>query len=74
MTAAAPVIVVGVDGSDGSREALHWAAGQPELMSAGVRVVAVWRWPNYLTMIPPGIDLAADTQRTVDEMTAEAAT
>ena len=63
------VIVVGVDGSPGSRDALAWAAGQAELTGAAVRVVGSWRWPNYLTRVPPGVDLQADTERTVAEMT-----
>lgn len=64
------VIVVGVDGSDGSRDALTWAAGQAELTGAALRVVGSWRWPNYLTRVPPGVDLQSDTERTVREMTA----
>jgi nucleotide-binding universal stress UspA family protein len=71
MTAVAPVIVVGVDGSQGSRDAVAWAAEQGRLTGAPVRVVATWRWPAYLTRVPPGVDLAADTQRTVDEVLAE---
>jgi nucleotide-binding universal stress UspA family protein len=35
-------------------------------------VVASWRWPNYLTRIPPGVDPASDTAQTLDE-TVEAA-
>jgi len=54
-------IVVGVDGSDGSRDALRWAAGQARLTGAPLRVVAAWRWPNYVTRIPPGADLQAET-------------
>ena len=64
------VIVVGVDGSDGSRDALVWAVGQAETIGAAVRVVASWRWPNYLTRVPPGVDLQADTESTVREMVA----
>jgi hypothetical protein len=32
---------------------------------------ASWRWPNYLTRVPPGIDLEAETRRTLREVTAE---
>ncbi|HEY5357596.1 MAG TPA: universal stress protein [Streptosporangiaceae bacterium] len=68
---AAPVIVVGVDGSDGSRDAARWAAGQARLTGARLRGVASWRWPNYVTRIPPGADLAADTSRTLREALAD---
>lgn len=68
---ASPVIVVGIDGSTGSRDAARWAAGQARLTGAELRAVATWRWPNYITMIPPGVDLRADTLRTLQAVTAE---
>ena len=37
-----PVIVVGVDGSEDSKEALRWAAHQATLMHARLRVVTAW--------------------------------
>jgi nucleotide-binding universal stress UspA family protein len=61
------VIVVGVDGSAASRDAVHWALGQAVLTGSSVRAVSSWRWPNYVTRIPPGVDLAADTTQTLDE-------
>ncbi len=27
-----------------------------------------WRWPNYITRVPPGTDLAEDARRTLDEV------
>jgi len=68
----APVIVVGVDGSASSQQAVRWAARQAQLTGATVRVVSSWRWPNYITMLPPGVDLAEDTRRTLDEVVDEA--
>lgn len=62
------VILVGVDGSEGSHDALTWAAGQAHLTGAPLRVVASWRWPNYVTRIPPGADLQAETTETLREM------
>jgi nucleotide-binding universal stress UspA family protein len=62
------VIVVGVDGSEGSHDALRWAVGQAELDGSVIRAVATWRWPNYITRVPPGVDLQADTTRTLHEM------
>lgn len=38
-------IVVGVDGSDGSKAALRWAVGQAELTGAKVEAVAAWEYP-----------------------------
>lgn len=63
----AAVIVVGVDGSPGSHDALRWAAGQARLTGATLRAVASWRWPNYVTRVPPGADPAGDTARTLRE-------
>jgi nucleotide-binding universal stress UspA family protein len=68
---ARPVVVVGVDGSTGSRDAVRWAAEYATVTGAELRAVASWRWPNYVTRIPPGVDLEADTQRTLQEVVAE---
>jgi nucleotide-binding universal stress UspA family protein len=68
---AAPVIVVGVDGSTGSRDAVRWAAEYARLAGSELRAVASWRWPNYITRIPPGADPAADTARTLHEAVTE---
>lgn len=62
------VIVVGVDGSRASRDAVEWAAKQAKLTGATLRAVASWRWPNYITRVPPGADPAADTTRTLDDV------
>jgi nucleotide-binding universal stress UspA family protein len=68
---ASPVVVVGVDGSTGSRDAVRWAADYARMAGAELRAVASWRWPNYVTRIPPGVDLEADTWRTLQEVVAE---
>jgi len=39
------VIVAGVDGSEGSKEALRWALGEAELRGATVRAVHAWTLP-----------------------------
>jgi nucleotide-binding universal stress UspA family protein len=67
-----PVIVVGVDGSPSSQRAVRWASEQAKLTSATLRAVSSWRWPNYITIVPPGVDLASDTRRTLDEVLEEA--
>jgi nucleotide-binding universal stress UspA family protein len=64
------VVVVGVDGSTGSRDAVRWAADYARMAGAELRAVASWRWPNYVTRIPPGADLEADTRRTLQEVVA----
>jgi len=69
-----PVIVVGVDGSPSSQRAVRWASEQAKLTGATLRAVSSWRWPNYITRIPPGVDLASDTRRTLDEVLEEALT
>jgi nucleotide-binding universal stress UspA family protein len=62
------VIVVGVDGSDGSKDALHWAAAQAALTGSTLRAVASWRWPNYVTRIPPGVDLQSETSEVLHDL------
>ena len=69
-----PVIVVGVDGSPSSQRAVRWASEQAKLTGATLRAVSSWRWPNYITILPPGVDLASDTRRTLDEVLEEALT
>ncbi|GAB7035470.1 universal stress protein [Streptomyces sp. NPDC021749] len=38
-------IVVGVDGSESSKEALRWAVRQAELTDSGVHAVIAWEYP-----------------------------
>jgi nucleotide-binding universal stress UspA family protein len=72
MTAPVPVVVVGVDGSSSSGDAVRWAAQQATLTGATLRAVASWRWPNYLTRLPPTVHLAEDTAQILDEVLADA--
>ena len=44
--AGTPFIVVGVDGSDSSKDALRWAAGQARLTGATVHAIASWDFPS----------------------------
>jgi nucleotide-binding universal stress UspA family protein len=46
-----PLIVVGVDGSAGSREALQWAVAQAELSGAAVQAVMAWRLPEAYAVV-----------------------
>ncbi|MFH9295392.1 universal stress protein [Streptomyces sp. NPDC017520] len=47
-------IVVGVDGSDSSIKALHWAVRQAELTGASVEAVNSWEYPatSWASMMP----------------------
>jgi nucleotide-binding universal stress UspA family protein len=38
-------IIVGIDGSEGSRAALRWATGVARATGAGIRVVGAWQYP-----------------------------
>ena len=38
-------IVVGVDGSEGAKRALAWAADEARLRGAPLKVVLAWHWP-----------------------------
>lgn len=45
-------IVVGVDGSDGSKHALRWAAKQAGYTGATLEVVAAWDYPVTYGWVP----------------------
>lgn len=48
-------IVVGVDGSPESRQALRWAADMGKLLGAPINVVSAWQYPTtygYATPLP----------------------
>ena len=59
-----PVIVVGVDGSPGSRMALRWAVGHAELIGATVHAVLAWQLPE--THSYTSRDTEADARVTLD--------
>jgi nucleotide-binding universal stress UspA family protein len=41
-------VVVGIDGSPASREALRWAASEAEIRHVTLEVVGVWSFPTYV--------------------------
>jgi len=45
-------IVVGVDGSGCSKDALRWAARQAELTGATVDAIMAWRFPAFYGWAP----------------------
>ena len=71
---ATPRIVVGVDGSESSKQALRWAAKVAAPFGAGLVAVAAWDYPvTYgLAAWPQDWDLAKGTEKaltdTVDEV------
>lgn len=58
-------IVVGVDGSACSVDALRWAAGQAELSGAELRVVMAWTLPEIYGYTPR--DFEGDARKVLDE-------
>jgi nucleotide-binding universal stress UspA family protein len=60
-------IVVGVDGSPGSRAALRWAHDEARLRAADLVVVNVWQYPMMTSLpafgaMPPPDDLGTEAQ------------
>ena len=57
-----PMIVVGVDGSSESVQALRWAVRQAELTGAELQVISAWEYPVFYGWAPatPGLPDFAD--------------
>jgi len=78
------MIVVGIDGSPGSRAALRFAADEASLRQTELRVVSAWHVPAGVYMPPTYINLDLDAfrqtaseaaeQQVVDVLGAERAT
>jgi nucleotide-binding universal stress UspA family protein len=74
-----PGIVVGIDGSDGSKHALAWAAKEARLRNASVTLVEAWQLPvaAYGGMGWSGIgtelleDLRKEAEQRLDELCTE---
>lgn len=66
-------IVVGVDTSDSSKEALRWAAEQARLTGAGLRVVMSWYFPAgaYWVSLPGDLDFEAQTRNALSQTVEE---
>lgn len=70
-------VVVGIDGSAGSRAALKWAAGYASATGATIRAVNAWHYPQA-GLVPAGpepraitAEVRADRQATLDEVVAD---
>lgn len=76
-TATRPTVLVGVDGSDPSRQALRWALGAARLWHADLEVVTVWAsttmlgWERYGPAFPAAWDPAQAAEKTVTEVLDE---
>lgn len=64
-------IVVGVDGSDPSKEALLWASQEAELSGALLEVVWVWEMPitaqGRVMQVPGELDYAVEAEHKLQE-------
>lgn len=65
-----PIIVVGVDGSQGSEDALRWAAKQAQLTGAEVHAVIAWQTPSSYGYYVDysDADAAADAEKTLEQV------
>jgi nucleotide-binding universal stress UspA family protein len=65
------VVVVGVDGSESSKDALRWAMRYARMAGATVRAVTVWHFPASFGWGPvpaiPEMDLEADARAALKE-------
>jgi nucleotide-binding universal stress UspA family protein len=70
-----PTIVVGIDGSDSSSDALYWALRQARVTGARVRAVMSWQIPMsiYLTPTYTEDDYRRDAENLMDTILKEAA-
>ena len=69
-TGGQPRIVVGIDGSASSRQALRWAVRQAELTGSRLEVVTTWELPTSFGWVPPypaDFNPAADAERATED-------
>ena len=58
-----PVIVVGIDGSASSRNALRWAKDEARMRGASLRLIHSWELPTISGAIEPNVPRASLTER-----------
>ncbi|HEU5268068.1 MAG TPA: universal stress protein [Jatrophihabitans sp.] len=70
---SAPRIVVGIDGSARSKEALRWAARIAAAENATIDAVAAWHLPTYFgfAALPEGFSPKADIEKLLTEAVDE---
>ena len=62
-------IVVGIDGSDASLDALNWGARQADLTASTLEVVMTWQWPNSFgwgVPVPDDLNPEDEVRKTLD--------
>lgn len=72
-------IVVGVDGSESSKDALRWAKTQADLTGAELVAVTAWSYPvaayptlaGYVPMTGDAVDLEAESRTALDTVVKE---
>jgi nucleotide-binding universal stress UspA family protein len=67
-------VVVGVDGSPASKDALRWAANYARQAGAALEVVSAWHWPVSMVVslpVPQGFDPVAEAETSLQSILAE---
>lgn len=66
--------MVGVDGSESSKDALRWAAEQARQTGAAVHAISTWNFPTSYGWGPyiADVDLAAEARRGLEQTIEEA--
>ncbi len=62
-------IVVGIDGSPSSLDALSWAARQADLTGSTLEIVMTWEWPSsygWAVPVPTDFDPEEDVRNALD--------
>ncbi len=62
-------IVVGIDGSTSSLDALDWAARQADLTGSTLEIVMTWRWPSsygWAVPVPDDFDPEEDVRAALE--------
>ena len=64
-----PRIVVGVDGSESSKQALRWGASLARGTGATIDAIMTWEIPMTIALayLPPDVDLGADTEKWLEQ-------
>ena len=66
-------IVVGIDGSPSSLDALAWAARQADLTGSSLEIVMTWEWPSSLgwaVPVPDDFDPEEDVRKALETAVA----
>ena len=72
-TSAKPRIVVGVDGSDGSKDALRWAAQLADSFGARIDAIATWEMPmvSMWSLLPASFSPQPDIEKLLEKTVTE---